>query len=202
MRTGVLSDEYILEHCKEFRPFPLDKAPKLLKVNLPLNPLSGIKPIYNQTVVRPATIHNMVSSIDMISQKVGDQDAVYSRVMPKVISDFTAPPPVAVPATPPATPPASPPVSPRTGRGGARAGSGRMDRQEQMVKDIAKIELEFKEGIPKRMVREALREAGEGGALAAKDILKGAIRQESAENIMKVIMAKVEKQIERKEKGK
>ena len=196
MRGGVLSDSYTEEFCKEFRPVPLDKV-KILKIEHPQNLYSGIKPIYNQTIVRPATINTMVANIHRTNLKAGDLSSDHGKLLEEVVQEVKS-------EEEPLSPVAQVPVfsSPRGGLGGKRKGSGRMTKQEQMVKNIAKYELEFEEAIPKRMVKEALREAGEGGRLSAVDALKSSIRQESAENIMKVIMGKVEKQIVANEKAK
>lgn len=89
MRSGVLSDSYIEEFCKDFRPFPLDKAPEFLKIEHPQNPYSGIKPIYNQTVVRPETINAMVANVHRANQKAGDLTSDHEELLNKVSVDIS-----------------------------------------------------------------------------------------------------------------
>jgi uncharacterized protein YjbK len=191
MRDGVLSDSYIEEFCKEFRPVPLDKV-KILKIDHPQNLYSGIKPIYNQTIVRPATINTMVANIHRANSKAGDITSSHEELLEEVVQEVKSE----------ESPVAQVPVfsSPSGGRGGKRKGSGRMTNEEKMVKTIAKYELEFEEdNIPKTMVKKALREGGQLGAVKA---LKSSIRQESAKDVIERILKKVEKQIDDKEKSK
>ena len=90
MRKGVLSDNYLLEHCKEFRPLPMDKAVKLLKIDLPINKYPGIKPIYHQIVARPETISTMVANVHRANQKAGDVTSNYEEILGKVVGDLSS----------------------------------------------------------------------------------------------------------------
>ena len=165
MRSGVLSDSYIEEFCKDFRPIPMDKAPKILKIEHPQNPYSGIKPIYNQTVVRPATINTMVANVHRTNQKAGDLTSDHEELLTavvqevkteavivkgKVIGEAEVESEIEAEVLKESESYFSTPMKERvpafgTGRGGAREGSGRMTSGMTAMKEQIEGGLAFKE---------------------------------------------------------
>lgn len=214
MRGGVLSDSYIEEFCKEFRPVPLDKVPTILKIEQPQNPYSGIKPIYNQTVVRPATINTMVANIHRANHKAGDITSDHEELLTGVVGDikteavvvkgevigeravesyieeevsrfvYETPERIRIPE-----------------QGGAREGSGRMTVGDTALKEQIEGGLAFKEKIQKKDIKEALRYSGGDFNKAISRVITDK-KEEAVGKVLEGIMKKVEKQIERKEKGK
>lgn len=200
MRGGVLGDSYLQEFCKEFRPFPIDRAPEVLKIDHPQSPYSGIKPIYNQTVVRPASINTMVANIHRANHKAGDVLSDHEELLAGVVEEVKpeaelAAQDVELPEafrTPERLIPAF-----SSGRGGAREGSGRMSAEESSIRHMVEFGLPFREKITKKQVREAMAEGGE-----VVERLTARVTEESARKAVEGIMKRVERQIERKEKGK
>lgn len=198
MRSGVLSDSYLEEFCKEFRPVPLAKV-GLLKIDHPQNPYSGIKPIYNQTIVRPESINTMVANIHRTTPTVS-HDVLLENSVQDVIDPITSE------------------VFERTGevitgetvddllaevvgevlsesprRGGARAGAGRMPAEFRGIKEMAQLDLQFKEKISKKDVAEAMRYAGGERNEAISRIVSDK-KQQAVKDVIDVILKKVEKQ--------
>ena len=185
MRSGVLSDSYIEEFCKEFRPFPL-KDTMILKIEHPQNEYSGIKPIYNQTVVRPSTINNMVANVHRANQKAGDvtsdHEEILTGVVEEVISEREVPSPSGVVEEVPSP----------AGRGGAREGSGRMTGGESALKQQIERGLEFKEKIQKKDIQEAIRYSGGDVNEAISRVITDK-KEKAVARVLDSIIKKVEK---------
>tara|TARA_R110000803_G_scaffold140013_2_gene206612 strand:+ start:2131 stop:2769 length:639 start_codon:yes stop_codon:yes gene_type:complete len=212
MRGGVLSDSYIEEFCKEFRPVPL-KDIKILKIEHPLNPYSGIKPIYNQSVAVPATINTMVANIHRANHKAGDLTSDHEELLEGVLEEvkseavFVKGEVVGERAVESyieervsrfvyETPERS-----RPARGGAREGSGRMTGGESALKEQIEGGLAFKEKIKKKDIQEAIRYSGGDFNEAISRVITDK-KEEAVGNVLEAIMRRVEKQIETKEKSK
>lgn len=212
MRSGVLSDSYIEEFCKEFRPVPLDKV-KILKIDHPQNPYSGIKPIYNQTITRPESINTMVANIHRANRKAGDLTSTHEVLLDGVVEDVKSEAVMVkgevigerevesyieeqvssfVYETPERRIPAF-----SSGRGGAREGSGRMTVGESQLKQQIEGGLAFKEKIQKKDIQEALRYSGGDFDEAISRVISDK-KQEAVGKVLEGIMKKVEKQIEAK----
>lgn len=215
MRGGVLSDSYIEEFCKDFRPMPMEKVPQLLKIEHPENPYSGIKPIYNQTIVRPESINTMVANIHRANQKAGDITSNHGEMLASVVADvkseavvvkgevvgpkevesfieeevareFYETPERRIPAF-------------SSGRGGSRKGSGRMTVGEKVLKEQIQSGLAYKEEISKRDIREAIQSSGGDYDEAISRVIQQK-KDEAVGKVLGSIMKKVEKEIEKKEK--
>ena len=212
MRGGVLSDSYIEEFCKEFRPVPM-KDVKILKIEQPVNLYSGIKPIYNQTVVRPATINTMVANIHRANHKAGDITSNHEELLEGVLEEVKSEAVMVkgevigeqavesyieeeVSRFVYETPERS-----RPERGGAREGSGRMTVGESALKEQIEGGLAFKEKIQKKDIQEAIRYSGGDFNEAISRVITDK-KEEAVGKVMAGIMKKVEAQIERKEKSK
>ena len=209
MRGGVLSDSYIDENCREFKPVPMDKAQEILKIEHPVNPYSGIKPIYNQYVAAPASVSTMVANIHRANMKAGDVTSDYEELLTGVVGDISdyeelltgvetvkneidryideeVPRPRDRERTRPA-------------RGGARQGSGRMNVGESALKEQIEGGLAFKEKIQKKDIQEAIRYSGGDFNEAISRVVSNK-KQEAVGKVLEGIMKKVEAQIEARDK--
>tara|TARA_R110000803_G_scaffold129070_2_gene196405 strand:+ start:98 stop:706 length:609 start_codon:yes stop_codon:yes gene_type:complete len=198
MRGGVLSDSYIDEICREFKPVPMGKAQEILKIEHPVNPYSGIKPIYNQSVAVPASVSTMVSNIHRANMKAGDVTSDYEELLTGVVGDIKTvkneidryideeearlPRPRDRERTRPA-------------RGGARQGSGRMNVGESALKEQIEGGLAFKEKIQKKDIQEAIRYSGGDFNEAISRVVSNK-KQEAVGKVLEGIMKNVEAQIE------
>lgn len=213
MRGGVLSDSYIEEFCKEFRPVPM-KDTQILKIEHPVNLYSGIKPIYNQTVVRPATINTMVANIHRANYKAGDITSNHEELLEGVLKEVKSEAVMVkgevvgeqavesyieeevsrfVYETPERR------IS--SGRGGAREGSGRMTVDESAMKQQIEGGLAFKEKIQKKDIQQAIRYSGGDFNEAISRVITDK-KEDAVGKVLEGIMKRVEAQIERKEKSK
>jgi hypothetical protein len=181
MRRGVLSDSYIEEFCKEFRPVPL-KDTMILKIEHPQNEYSGIKPIYNQTVVRPSTINTMVANVHRANHKAGDITSDHEELLTGVVEEVIGEREVIEEEV----------YESPAGRGGARKGSGRMTVGESALKEQIERGLEFKEKIQKRDIQEAIIYSGGDLNEAISRVITDK-KQEAVGKVLEGIIKKVEK---------
>jgi hypothetical protein len=122
-RTGVLSDEHILQHCAKYRPVPLGVAHTILQQPSATTLMNGKRLKHSQPPPRPENFDTMAKAVARIHQDPNVRDQMESEYAKEVRTAVVGDPNVPLPSgakqmiTPPPEvpseePPGEPPMTP------------------------------------------------------------------------------------------
>jgi len=111
MRTGPLSDEYILKHCAIYRPIPLGPAQSILMHDLHretsnVNAITGKALKYQKPIPRPTSFDALAKTLTKMSGNPQTYDHL-KNLYADEIRNFKSTPPKLIQSSPPNVGPAS-----------------------------------------------------------------------------------------------